>query len=293
MKSIRKLYFQNESGDRWGLNGDRGLFCTGLAGLGLALNPTLNSIGQGFMTEESVDTGSKNTIPFTLIFTKSPYQYYQMLINWMNSAKTLTIVYNPTGTQEYYCDIAINYMQKGELNQVGWLEVLCNFYCVTPWYLPAPTMLTIRSRGKDERKRYAYRYTNALKYGMNNAAALSATVAGSGHIPGSIELKYYGAISNPRIKIFGNMTGKTYGACYISAIMEASDTLCFSSKYENSYVFKLSSEGVQTDLLDNVDLSLTPFFHVPINESCTITLESDNLFIGFAELSVYYYYRSV
>ena len=293
MKQIRKLYFQNEKGERWGLNGDRGLYCTDLAGLGLTLNPTLNGIGNGFMSVESNDAGAQKGLPFTLIFTKSPYQYYQMLTDWMAAAETLTIVYNPTGAQEYYCDVVINYMQKGELNQVGWLEVLCNFYCVTPWYLPSPSLLSIRSAGKDERKRYDYRYTETLKYGMNNAAALSATIAGAGHIPGSIELKYFGAINNPRIKILGNISGKTYGACYISAVVEETDILLFSTKYEDSYVRKISAEGIETNLLDKIDLSLTPFFHIPVNEPCTITLESDDLFIGRAELSVYYYYRSV
>lgn len=293
MKSIRKLYFQNEDGQRWGLNGDRGLYCTDLAGLGLTLNPTINNIGQGFMSVENLDSGDQKPIPFTLIFTKSPYQYYQMLMDWMAAAKTLTIVYNPTGAQEYFCDVVINYMQKGELNTVGWLEVLCNFYCVTPWYLPTPTLLNIQSSGKDERKRYPYRYTDTLKYGMNYAAALSATVAGAGHISGAINLKYYGAIKNPKIKITGNISRKMLGACYISAIMEDSDVLLFSSKYEDSYIRKISAENIETDLLDDIDLRLTPFFHIPVNEPCTISIESDDLFTGRAELSVYYYYRSV
>lgn len=293
MRIIRKLYFQNASGQRWGLNGETGVYCTDLAGFGISLVPALANLGRGFFDEDLSSADVQFDIPFTLVFTKDPYDTYQMLIDWLAAAETVTIVYNPTGKQEYCRDVVVNFMQKGELTRVGWLEVPSSFCCITPWYFPFPTQMTVRNSGKDERKRYTYKYSDTLKYGMDSSAALSTTIAGAGHIPAAIELSYYGSIKNPQIKLSGNISGRTLGVCSVAAVLEDTDVLKLSTKYEGSFVKKISAVGLETDLLDAVDLSLMPFFRVPVNEPCTVSIESDDSFSGVAELLVYYYYRSV
>lgn len=293
MKSIRKLYFQNDSGERWGLNGENGVYCTDLAGFGFSFEASFADIGNGFFSGESKSKDVQSAIPFTFVFVKDPYGSYQMLMDWLSGSDKLTIVYDPTGRQEYFKDVVVEFAQKGELNKVGWLEVPCSFLGVTPWYLSKPTLLSIQSAGKDDRKKYTYQYTSTLKYGMDSASALSAIIAGAGHIPAALEMIYYGAIKNPKVKLVGNITGKTFGVCSITTVLEKNDVLVFSTKYESSSVKKIDSAGVETDLLDVLDLSLTPFFHVPVNEPCTISVESDDFFSGRAEIFVYYYYRSV
>ena len=293
MKSIRKLYFQNATGQRWGLNGEDGVYCTDLAGFGFTLEPTFANVGHGFFPLEAADPETQNSVPFTLVFTKAPYESYQMLMDWLAAAGTVTVIYNPTGKQEYCRDVVVNFMQKGERTRVGWLEVPCSFYCITPWYTPYPTLLSIRNNGKDERKRYPYRYTSSLKYGMNSSAGLFTTIAGAGHIPAALELFYYGAIKNPLIKLTGNISNKTHGVCSVAAVLQETDMLKLSTKYEASSIRKISADGLETDLLDALDLSLTPFFHVPVDEPCTVSIESNDFFSGRTELFVYYYYRSV
>ena len=65
------------------------------------------------------------------------------------------------------------------------------------------------------------------------------------------------------------------------------------SRYEESFVQKISALEGTVDLLDNLDLSTIPFIHIPVNEPCTLTIESDGAFSGRADLLIYYYYRSV
>ena len=293
MRAIRKLYFQNEFGDRRGLNGENGIFCTDLAGFGFSFESAFSNIGHGFFPTDVTAKDAQSSVPFTLIFTRNSYKAYQDFIDWLAVAESLAIVYDPTGEQEYYRDIVIDFVQKGELTRVGWLEVPCSLFGVSPWYLPQPTMLSVQNTGKDERKVYPYQYTESLKYGMDGSAALSATIVGTGHIPAALELTYYGAISSPKIKLIGNVSNKTYGVCYIATALEDTDVLKFSTRYENSYVKKVSAAGLETDLLNNLDLSLTPFFHVPVNEPCTVSIEADNTISGQADMRVYYYYRSV
>lgn len=293
MKNIRKLAFQNAAGERWGLNGEKGVYASNLSGFGLTLSPTYADLSRGFFVPVSDESEPQATIPFTLTFTKNPYDTYRNLVNWLAAAGTVTILYNPTGKQEYCRDVSVNFFQKGELTQVGWLEVPASFFCNTPWYLPAPTTLSLETSGADESKRYDYCYTEDLRYGSDSSAALSDTIAGAGHIPGSLELTYYGAITNPKIRLVGNITGKTYGICSVAVTLTPSDTLKLSTRYENAYVKRISAAGVETDLLDLLDLSTVPFFHVPVDEPCTISVEADATFSGSAELLIYYYYRSV
>ena len=293
MSRIRKLFFQNTAGDRYGLNGERGVFATGLGGFGFTLSPSFADLSRGFFVPVSDEAEPQGTVTFTLVFTRSPYTAYAELSNWLASAGTVTVVYNPTGAQEYYRDVIINFLQKGELTEVGWLEVPASLYQCTPWYKPVPTSLTLEGSGADERKRYTYRYTKALIYGADSTSNLSGTIAGGGHIPGALTMALTGGITNPKLRLVGDVTGRTYGVCSVTAALAPSDTLLFSSRYEDSYVRKRSAAGVETDLLDVLDLSSTPFFHIPVGEPCTISVESDAAITGSADLKIYYYYRSV
>lgn len=292
MRNIRKLWFQNAAGARWSLNGEQGVYATNLSGFGLTLSANYADLSRGFFVPVSTSE-PQATIPFTLNFTKNPYSVYQKMVDWLAAAGTITIVYNPTGGQEYCRDVTVNFIQKGELNEVGWLEVPSSFLCNTPWYLPTPTSLTLETGGTDESKRYDYVYTDELRYGNDSSAALSGTIAGAGHIPGSLELTFYGAITNPKIRLVGNVSGKTYGICSVSVVLNPSDQLVFSTRYENAYVKRVAAGGIETDLLDVLDLSTEPFFHIPVDEPCTLSVEADAAFSGTADLVLYYYYRSV
>lgn len=290
---IRKLYLQNAKGARWGLNGDRGVYAHSLAGFGFTLSPNFADLSRGFFIPVDDQAEPQNTIPFTIAFTRNAYETYQSFVNWLASAGKVTLIYNPTGRQEYCRDVIVNFLQKGEKNVVGWLEIPASFFCSTPWYMPSPTTLDLGSAGEDESKRYDYEYVEDLIYGDDSTASLSGVIIGSGHIPGAIELTYHGAITNPRIRLTGKISGKTYGICSVSTVLQTGDTLKFSSRYEESFIKKISAGGAETDLLDVLDLSTSPFFHTPVDEPCDISLEADAAFTGSADLLIFYYYRSV
>lgn len=293
MKSIRRLFFQNSKGQRWGLNGDRGVYASDLAGFGESLTPSFADLGRGFFSEVSNEAEPQVPLAFTMTFTRKPYETYQQLVDWLAAAGTVTIIYIPSGSREFCRDVTISFLQKGELDNVGWLPVPSSFLPITPWYLPTPTALEFSNSGLDESKRYTYSYTEDLCYGADSAASISTVIAGAGHIPGSLDLSFYGAIVNPRIRLTGDITGKTYGICSISAVFDEFDLLQLSTKPRNSYVKKISPGGIETDLLDALDLSSEPFFRIPVEEPCTLSVESDSAFKGTVNLLIYYYYRSV
>lgn len=291
MKQIRKLYLQNAAGDRRDLNGKNGVYASNLAGFGVSLSPKFADLGGGFFPEISNESEPQNTLAFTITLTVKPYTAHQSLMDWLAASGSLTIVYDPTGTQEYFRDVAVSYVQKGELNQVGWLELLCSFSCKTPWYRPQPTALNITGTGQDARKRYPYTYV--YRYGADTSAKIDTFIAGTGHIPGSIKLTFRGSVTNPQLRLVGNVTGKVYGTCSLSAVFDEGETLAYSSLYENSFVKRIAADGTETDLIDALDLGLSPFFHIPVTEPCTLTLTAAAPFIGRLELLIYRYYRSV
>lgn len=293
MRSIRKIYLKNAAGDLYGLNGERGVYATGLAGLGFTLTPTYADLKRGFFVPVSDEAEPQGALAFSMVFTTNAYAAYETFVSWLSAAGTITVVYNPTGAQEYYRDVTVNFVQKGERNAVGWLEVPISFFCNTPWYRPFPTSLSLEAVGADESKRYDYEYTDSLIYGSDSSAGLYGEIVGAGHVPGALELIYRGAIVNPKIRLTGDVSGKTYGICSVATVLSATDSLKLSTRYENSYVVKISASGVETNLLDVLDLSTTPFFHIPVDEPCTLSIEADAPFTGVAELLIFYYYRSV
>ena len=293
MRSIRKIAFQNAAGERFGLNGEKNVYAMSLSGLGFTLAPTFADLTRGFYSPVSDESEPQGATAFTLVFTKKPYEVYKTLVDWLCAAGTVTLVYNPTGKQEYFKDVIINFLQKTELNAMGWLEIPCSFFSRTPWYMPTPAVLDLGTAGEKRSKRYPYRYNAQLRYGVDSSSALSGTIFGAGHVPGALDLIYTGAITNPKIRLVGKISGRTYGVCSVSVMLSASDTLKYSSKYERSFVKRVSAAGEETDLLDVLDLSSNPFFHVPVEEPCTISIEADAPFAGRADLLIYYYYRSV
>ena len=293
MRSIRKLFFQNSKGQRWGLNGDRGVYASNLAGFGQTLSPNFADLGRGFFAVVDDSSEPQAPIAFTLTFTRSPYETYSQLMDWLASAGTITIVYAPTDAQMYCRDVTINFVQKGELSLVGWLECPCSFQSTTPWYLPVPSKMELVTEGDLPIKRYTYQYTPDLMYGSDGVNTVAGSIPKAGHIPAAIELSYQGNVINPSIRLVGRTSGNVYGVCSISETFGAADILKFSTRYRNAYVRKVYPDGREKDLLDNVNLTSNPFFRIPVNEPCDISIESDTGASGRADLWIYYYFRSV
>lgn len=172
MRRIRKVYLQNAAGDRWGLNGENGVYVSSLAGFGYTLSPTYADLTRGFFLAVSGESEPQGTVPFTVYFTRNAYAVYQSFVDWLAAAGTVILCYNPTGDQEYRRDVDVNFLQKGELNEVGWLEVPSSFYVKTPWYKPYATTLSLETAGGDSSKRYDYVYDSSLMYSVNSVRSV-------------------------------------------------------------------------------------------------------------------------
>ena len=221
---MRKFYLQNRRGERYDLNGALGIYASEPGGLGFSLSPIFADLSHGFFASVADANDPQGTPGFKITFTRHAYTLYQKLIDWLAAEQNaVTLCYDPTGSQEYMMDITIASLVKTELNALGWLECPCSFYARSPWYRPVPTSLTVTSAGTDSAMRYDYRYTEDLIYGSDATSSISGILSGAGHIPWALELTYHGAATNPRIRLTGNLTGKTYGICAAETVLTGTD----------------------------------------------------------------------
>ena len=75
--------------------------------------------------------------------------------------------------------------------------------------------------------------------------------------------------------------------------LTAGESIELCTQRENSYIKKISANGTESSLLNDVNLSFDPYFRAPVTEPAVISIESNAPITGAASLTVYNYYRSV
>lgn len=288
---MRMFYIQKETGDRIGLNNETGIFLSEPSGLGLDFGDDFADIGEGFFRMIS-KVHTQKVVQCKLNFVANSYQRYNDFINWCMRANKLYLIYKPLNV-EYYIRVEIKSMEKGEINKYGYLEVPTSFLYLSPWYTPTP--LNLSFIGIDD---------NAFRIGVSKldgpavlvgttAEKYSVEINPSGHLPAAFYLEYHGIAENPQITLTGLVSGTVYGNCKLDHQFTSNTGFKLSTAYEDSYIYKILANGSEQDLLNDVDLTLEPFFKMPITEPCILKLDDDGALHGELSAKIYYYYRSV
>ena len=290
---MRKFYFSNASGERWPLQGEKGVYLSEPSGLGVQLSPSYADLQHGFFIPIDAGVEPQGAPRATLVFTRPVYPTYRQLVNWLAAAGTLELIYCPYGAEEFHRRVDVQALTKSELNKNGFLSCELSLLTLSPWFKAAATRFDLESQETDESMRYDIDYIDNLIYGDDFTSALSGTISPEGHIPAALSVTFYGGAVSPVISLAGDLTGKLYGACRIDDTIAAGETLLFSSADDDSFVRKLTAQGVVVDLLDKIDLNGEPFPRLPLTEPCTLSIAADAAISGAADVLVYYYYRSV
>lgn len=290
---MRKFYLENEIGSRVGLNNEDGIFFYQPENLGLEFEHEYATTGSGFFSMTKFATTQlqpSGTLIFIPNDSKGAYDRYRELIDWIYSGEELFLVYAPTEKEEFYRKVTIQSLAKGELDThaVLWCEVI--FSVLTPWYLPIPLHVSFGEEG-DDAMSYPFYYTDDLVYAVGSKD-YSAEVSPSGHMPAAVKITFKGLIINPVFSVMGLASRKVLGECAIEGEFGANDTLILSTAEQDSYIICKDSEGNETDLLDSIDITKNPFFRLPLNEPCEVSISGDSI-LGTAEMQVYAYYRGV
>lgn len=291
---MRKFWLENSIGERRPLNNENGIFLSNPTGLGATLTPTSINMRHGFFSRVAIDEEPQNSISGDLVFARDCCSYadYRGFADWVFAATKLYFIYNPYGEKEFYRRVEVDYLTKTEMARGEWLSVPFNLLCFTPWYSPENVILSVSSGGEDSFK-YDFSYTPNLAYSASYGGDVSASMTSTGHIPAALKVIYRGAIINPIISV-QNANGVLIGKCKITAQLDHTETLLFSSAYLDSYVVKRKADGTYEDLISKVDLLGDPFFKIPPNEEFALIIEaSDSIQASKVEARVFYYYRTV
>ena len=290
---MRKFYLQNQDGDRWKLQGEKGAYLTDPTGLGITMSQTYADLQKGFFRAVSSDNEPQSNINCTITFIRPAYRNFRSFVNWFSAATALQLIYIPYGTEEYHRHVDITSFMKSELDENQFLSCELAMVARSPWFKATATHFELATQTEDKSMRYTMTYNTKLLYGEDATSALTGTIPNAGHVPASVFIVFRGGGASPVISLTGQLTGKLYGACRIDDTVAASETLYFSTDYLDSYCYKVSAAGEQTDLLSKIDLSGEPFFRVPLTEPCTLSISANSAISGSADVTVNYYFRSV
>ena len=287
---MRKFYIENSVGERLSLCDHHNLWLNLPKGLGMEMDVDYASVEPGFWEVSSFDE-KQSSITGTLLFLDSnPYKSFREITDWLITAASLKFIYCPYGTEEYYRDIHINKIDKGEKTLSRMLSIPMTITPLTPWYDRAHLTFIFAVSQDSSHKRYNYHYP--YRYALS-AIPNSVDFQIGGHYPGEIELRANGPFNSPILTLTNTITKVVLGRLDLSGMLfDQGETLCFSSRVNNPGVWKMSG-GVKTDLIDEVflDANIETFFKVPPNTPVTATMVVSGTMDGGATMDVLKYYR--
>lgn len=125
-KVVREFYIENETGQRFSMmNVEEGCFLSSPSGLGYSYDIQYAQIGNDFI--QNIRKLTQGQISGELIFKK--YDNYKKFIDFVESTEILKFVYKvpfENGFTEYFKDIDISNIEKGEIRHRWSFESSCN-----------------------------------------------------------------------------------------------------------------------------------------------------------------------
>lgn len=228
-----------------------------------------------------------------IVFTRreTNYAQYREFARFVATAGTgLLLVYEPYAGAVFYRRVRLRALTKGERNRVGWLEIPMEVNALTPWFLPYDVRFELSSL--EGALRYDVgRFDSGGVFTNTQAGEFGAAVQPEGTEPGSLQLRFTGAVSAPVLTLTGLQTGAVYGRCALEYTLVSGDVLEYSSRPADSFC-RLIRGGQTVPMDDWMDPASDPWLRVPTTEPCDLRLSGQGI-SGTAAVTVNYYYSTV
>lgn len=279
---IRTFTLINEYGQTYALNDVRTGFLMNPAGLGYAINRNYTLFGSEWI--KSDDQIEQTTITGTIVFgSDNPYQRAHEFVEFVMTSSALTLSYQ-TDAGIYYKDVDINRYSKTEIGVANTLQCEVELTPKTLWYLPNNQIIKLETVAGT-----GLRFTFKLPNRWMNYTNGTATVVNDGHVPAPFKATIEGAISNPSIILLQN--GEEVARLDVVAEIDAGETLEYSSKDGDVYLYVDDGNGNRTDLATSLDITNDNIFKIPIG-TYQLKLEADSQ-ITSATFTIYKQYIAV
>lgn len=279
---IRTFTLINEYGQTYALNDVRTGFLMNPAGLGYAINRNYTQFGSEWI--KSDDKVEQTIIKGTIVFgSDSPYQRAHEFVEFVMTSSALTLSYQ-TDAGIYYKDVDINRYSKTEIGAANTLQCEVELTPKTLWYLPNNQIIKLETVAGT-----GLRFTFKLPNRWMNYTNGTATVVNDGHVPAPFKATIEGAISNPSIILLQN--GEEVARLDVTAEIDEGETLEYSSKDGDVYLYVDDGNGNRTDLATSLDITNDNIFKIPIG-TYQLKLEADSQ-ITSATFTIYKQYIAV
>ncbi len=275
---MRKFYIEAENGLRVDLQSNK-YFLHLPNGLGVKYDTAFSKVGEYYI--KNSQELSQKVISGDLIFRNEYYKNYKSFIDFMSKYKKYSLVY-AIENQEYYIDIVLNSIGKGDTQGKDYLSCPIEFSALSSFYKKITKTYALRSEANQNR--WDISWSKGLLW--QDATSGVLTVTNNGQSDSAWVIRINGACINPIITI----------ATSDNRILEipfnielAGDEYIELSTIDNDlYCIKGTPTGT-VNAFDILDFSNDNFIKLPIGEN-EITIASD---IVGASLTLQEYYIGV
>jgi hypothetical protein len=283
---IREFKLINEKGQEYSLMDieNAGLL-TSPNGLGFQYENQYEQLGHTFV--KSISKISQTKVTGQINFLK--YENYRKLVDFIASSEDLKISYKvpyKTGTKEFFKDVSVDILNKGEKTQNGVLSENITFNSLSLWYEQTKTVYEVGNT--DNELRWDFKWDSKFAgYDVRRVQYIN-----QGHVDASIELTIEGTVLNPKIDLL--IDKEVYQTVEINTTIDEYEKLLYSSKETDFYIKKQLADGTSESIydLETINFANDNVIRIPKNKNAEIRLRADND-ITRAILTIYTYYIAV
>lgn len=229
---MRKFFLSN-SIDEYGLNKERKILLTDVAGLGLSKGNAFAIIHKSGFYTKTAENAPQGQIVGTLNFIGTdPYGDYSDFMDWILTDENLLFKYQP-GEELYYCTVSLENITKTEISAGRVLSCPVTFNILSLWC-------------KEE-----------------SFSGSSIAIVGRGQIDSCVRISISSSVApSMSLSVGSDVIGQTSSTRVISA----GEEFVFSTVYGESDA-TINGESV----IGTMTLSNNPFFRIPSGKTATLT----------------------
>lgn len=248
-----KFYIMNEKAVRWGLNSPTEGVFTDPKGFGVEYDAEYLKVGDLWLPNSR--ELSQPAPEGKIVFPVKQYKVFQDFVAFLNRAKQLILVYQPSGlTTEYFAEIDLVSIDKGGYNRKNQFEVPVKFICKSLFYTEEQFEYHIERAAREIRWDFKWetRFNdqNYVYFDFNN----------DGHVESPFSLSFTGYCTNPEMTVVQDE--KTVHQVMFNLTLQSSETLTISTFDDDLFI---SVDGV--DKKDCLDFTNDNFFKLPLGTS--------------------------
>lgn len=222
--------------------------------MGYSYNTEYSQIGDNFI--QNIRKLAQGQISGELVFKN--YDNYRNFINFVESANSLKFVYIiplENGTIEYFKDVDIASIEKGQKGLNGLLICPVIFTIKSLWYEQKEVVYNITTQ--EDEVRWNFRF-NSRFVSYNNRKIIFQN---QGHTNAPFLVEMDGYLLNPSILI--EINGEEVYELTFDLTLQSGEKLFYCTRDTDLFVYKQASDGTITNLFDSLDLNKINFFKIP------------------------------